>query len=495
MSERLHVFISYSTEDRDLATAIGEELRRAFSPAILKLTIDVEFSFGANWRERLESDLSETDILLIVATGRQKASHSFTGFEVGFFTGSTKHRPKMKGFPEHDRMVIPMAIFTRTPEAVSDIQALNFEPMLIDNSALKDPKRLSSVSDQLPRNNPIFKLFKQILGIINESLKLSQEELEAFDRQLREPAARLTDLVHDELRQRVYSENFPERKIVVRTSPNAADPHRQDALSGASVEFFGRFDAFGFEIPSASVVPWADFASTIAQEEVARAWSDLLRLLVTAALRGDFSDNRQIVTSLDRARAYRMFVARSVIYYSGVREIHIYIVEIRYKDYGDPTTTMLLKAISIGLQYRFMFLEETSEFSPKSFNATLLDKLRAKIVEMTQQLDFLLWMSRDAGLSDAESLIVILGDTAPCEVDKKAMAWEEAKGKLYGAANKALATANNQELLAAKGEFLGVLQDFCGNTDALNRDFTARVLLALERIVSKSTDEHPAKAA
>src|SRR3954471_7171132 len=118
MSERLHVFLSYSTEDRDLATAIGEELRRAFSPAILKLTIDIEFSFGANWRERLEADLSETDILLIVATGRQKASHSFTGFEVGFFTGSTKHQPKMKGFPNQDRIIIPMAIFTRTPEAV-----------------------------------------------------------------------------------------------------------------------------------------------------------------------------------------------------------------------------------------------------------------------------------------------------------------------------------------------------------------------------------------
>ncbi len=79
--DRLHVFVSYSSEDRGLATAISDELRRAFNPTVLKLTIDVEFSLGANWRNRLKADLDDTDILLVVATGKQKVSHSFTGFE------------------------------------------------------------------------------------------------------------------------------------------------------------------------------------------------------------------------------------------------------------------------------------------------------------------------------------------------------------------------------------------------------------------------------
>src|SRR4051812_30256530 len=93
--ERLHVFISYSSEDRDLATKIGEELRRAFNPAILRLTIDVEFALGSNWRDRLKADLDEADILLVVATGKQKVSHSFTGFEVGYFDSSVTHTGKM----------------------------------------------------------------------------------------------------------------------------------------------------------------------------------------------------------------------------------------------------------------------------------------------------------------------------------------------------------------------------------------------------------------
>jgi hypothetical protein len=92
-----------------------------------------------------------------------------------------------------------------------------------------------------------------------------------------------------------------------------------------------------------------------------------------------------------------------------VREFHIF--EIRYKDFGDPTTTMLLKAISVGLQYRFMFLEgKISEFSPDNFNATMQEDLRGKIAEMIQQLDYLLWYSRDAELRKPENILRMLGD-------------------------------------------------------------------------------------
>ncbi|MBR1273220.1 toll/interleukin-1 receptor domain-containing protein [Bradyrhizobium sp. AUGA SZCCT0283] len=486
--ERLHVFISYSSEDRDLATAIAEELRRAFNPTILKLTIDVEFSLGSNWRERLKADLDDTDILLVVATGKQKVSHSFTGFEVGYFDASISHSPKMEHFPTQDRIMIPIAVFTKTPETMSDIQALQinapFEPMVVDPAALKNPASPAGGTNIAMKKTPIFKLFKRIQGIINHSIQLSEEELEAFNAQLLESSARLLNVIHLELQKRVYQENFPERKIVVRTSLAAGRPGHVDALSDATVEFFGRFDSFGFQTPQGGPVPWSQFAENIGEEDIARCWTSTIQMLVSAAMRGDFRDNRQVVTSQEKDRAFRMFVARSVIYYSGVREFHIYIVEIRYKDYGDPTTTMLLKAISIGLQYRFMFLEgKTSEFSPNSFNATLQPGLRGKIAEMIQQLDYLLWYSQDAGLNEPESILQILGDLPTGEIDRKSRIWEEQKSKLYAAAHKMLAT-DDAQLLQNKVEFVTVLQAFCDSTRVLNEDFTSKVLLALGRIVS-----------
>jgi hypothetical protein len=488
VDERLHVFISYSSEDRDLATTIAEELRRAFNPTILKLTIDVEFSLGSNWRDRLKADLDDTDILLVVATGKQRVSHSFTGFEVGYFDASISHSPKMEHFPTQDRIMIPLAVFTKTPDTMSDIQALQinapFDPMVVDPAALKNPASPTGAANVAMKKTPIFRLFKRIQGIINQSIQLSDEDLDAFNAQLLESSARLVNVIHLELQKRVYQENFPERKIVIRTSLAAAHPGRSDALSDATVEFFGRFDSFGFQAPQGGPVSWSQFAESIGEEDIARCWTSTIQMLTSAAMRGDFRDNRQVVTSQEKDRAFRMFVARSIIYYSGVREFHIYIVEIRYKDYGDPTTTMLLKAISIGLQYRFMFLEgKTSEFSPNSFNATLQPGLRGKIAEMIQQLDYLLWYSQDAGLNEPESILQILGDLPTGEIDRKSKIWEEQKGKLYAAAHKILAV-DDEQLLQNKAEFVTVLQAFCESTRVLNEDFTSKVLLALGRIVS-----------
>lgn len=501
LEDRLHVFISYSSEDRGLATAILDELRRAFNPAVLKLTIDVEFSLGANWRERLKADLDDTDILLVVATGKQKVSHSFTGFEVGYFDASMTHSPKMANFPNQNRVMIPIAVFTRTPETMSDIQALQinapFEPMVVDPGALKNAARPADAVDPSVRKNPIFRLFKRIQGIVNQSVQLNDDELQAFDKQLQDSAARLIAIIYLELQKRVFRENFPERKIVVRTGLAAAAPGRDNPLSDATIEFFGRFDSFGFQAPEGNSLPWSQFAGSIEHEEVARSWSDTVQMLVSAAMRGDFRDNRQIVTSQEKDRAFRMFVARSIIYYSGMREFHIYIVEIRYKDYGDPTTTMLLKAISVGLQYRFMFLEgKISEFSPENFNATMQEELRGKVAEMIQQLDYLLWYSRDAGLRKPENILRILGNVQVGEVDSKSGVWEDAKARLYSAARKMLATASDRELPQDKAEFIAVLQAFCDSTKALNEDFTAKVLLALGEIVSgEQTKDHVERAA
>jgi len=70
------------------------------------------------------------------------------------------------------------------------------------------------------------------------------------------------------------------------------------------------------------------------------------------------------------------------------------------------------------------------------------------------------------------------------EIERKSGIWEEQKSKLYAAARKMLATADDRELLQSKAEFVTVLQAFCDSTRVLNEDFTSKVLLALGRIVS-----------
>jgi hypothetical protein len=490
---RLQVFISYATEDETLARAISDELRKAFGPTILRVLIAAEFGLGTTWRQAIEDDLDSTDILLIVATGLQKLSHSFTGFEVGYFKGSKKFRPQMAHF-KSDRLIIPIAIATNIPDPVVDIQSLQLEgpldPLMVEQGILKNRQKFLDTVGYASTKNPLLKLFKRIQSVIKSSFPFNDDELASFDEQIRDSSKRLHEMIFAELRKRISTENFPERKIIIRVEANPTGAPGSDPLSGATVEFLGRsFEVFGFETPARGEISCEAFLASITGEKVAANWSDIIRSVVLAARRGDFRENRRLIASPDKSRFFRIFVARSVLYYSGVNEIHIWAVEVKSRDYGDPGTSMLLKAISVGLQYRFLFLERSSEFSPASFSLTMLDGLREKISDLLQELDFLLWMSKDAGLTEPESLLKIYGHTlAPGELDQKAALWEQRRSELNSAAYAVLGALNNQELATKKGEFVDVLKTFCDSTREMNRDYTARTLHAVEEVVSKPAD-------
>lgn len=157
-------------------------------------------------------------------------------------------------------------------------------------------------------------------------------------------------------------EDIPERKIVICAEPHGAD---ENALFvGAKIQLEGRsFDLFGITETPTRAFTWEQFLSKINPAELAAAWSEGIKVMVAAALKRDYDDNYHVVSSLRGDKAFRLFVSRVVTYYSGSVEIHIYVVEMKIKDYGDQSTTRLLKAISAGLRFRFLILEKQSPFT------------------------------------------------------------------------------------------------------------------------------------
>jgi hypothetical protein len=488
MAQRLQVFISYANEDKNLATAIAEELRTAFGLTSLRVLIGAEVGLGTPWRKQIEDDLDNADILLILATGVEKLSHSFTGFEVGYFKGSKKSRPQMAQF-ESERLIIPIAIATTIPGTVDDVQGVQLDGQVdalkIDQELLKDQEKFARAVDYASDTNPLLKLFKRILSIIGAS-SFNEQELAPFDKQIRDSSKRLHQMIFAELRKRISTEIFPERKIVIRVDPHTGSGGSDDPVAGATIEFHGRsFDVFGFEAPPQGRLDCKAFLTSIPNKRVAAIWSDIIRSQVLAARQQNFRENRRLITSPDKSRFFRIFAANSVLYFSGENEIHIYVVEVKSRDFGDRTTTMLLKAIQVGLQYRFMFLEQSSEFSPASIGVTMKDHLRNTVSDLIQELEYLLWMSKDAGLEQPENLLRIYGhDLKPGELDQKAALWEEKRSALYSAAYAVLGSANDQELIANKAKFIAVLEGFCESTREMNRDFTARTLQAVREVVS-----------
>lgn len=106
---------------------------------------------------------------------------------------------------------------------------------------------------------------------------------------------------------------------------------------------------------------------------------------------------------------FRIFSTAVTSYYSSEIEYQVYVVEVlRRRDHGDPDTTLLLKALDVNLAYRFMFLEDTSEFSPSIFRATKPNELKDRASGLIDQLNVLLLSAEQYELGEPKNIIRIL---------------------------------------------------------------------------------------
>jgi len=129
--DTLNVFMSFASEDAGIANAIAATLRKAF-PRDVEITTMNEFPLGENWRYLIDNSIAKTDVLVAVATGRLKPSHSFTGQEVGSFSFSMRDKPKISK-SDIDRRIIPFAVLASVPDTINE-----FEGITIDRTSLRD---------------------------------------------------------------------------------------------------------------------------------------------------------------------------------------------------------------------------------------------------------------------------------------------------------------------------------------------------------------------
>lgn len=495
MAERLQVFISYASEDAALAQAINAELRTAFSPAIIKTTLDSELRLGEEWRTKLEEALRDADVLLTVATGRQRLSHSYTGYEVGYFSASKREKLKMTHF-DSDRLIISIGILEKIPETLSDIQNLNLTktlmPFLVDENILKNKQTLLRSLESNTAKNPLLKLFLQLNDVVQTLHHFDYDYIEDFKKRAKESADRLYLIFFEAFQNRVSYEQIPERKVIVRFTANTPFESHGDLPPDTTLEFIGEtFAIFNIRQPPDKEISWANFLKQIPFSDAATAWTDIIKTQIMKVQRGELAENRRLLASSDRKRFFRLFVSSSRVYYSGITEVHMDVVEVVLRDYGDPKTTMLLKALQVGLQYRFLFLEgKSSPFSAEKIEATLSRNLPKAASEVLQELDYVEWLSTDAGLSEPDNVLLLLPKPQKGELERRVEEWETVKSDLKSSALQVLRAANNSDpgnksLELAKVGLEDSLTRFCSTTAPMNREFLGNVLRLLTPIVTR----------
>ena len=119
----VNIFISYAREDKELVASIDGLLRDTFEFAPLNIYRDIEIKEGQNWAKQIDVALQEADILLVIFTDRMKMSHSYTGYEIGYFNRSIQQR--RKGNAGFDRIYIPFCIGADVPDTMHDIQGVS----------------------------------------------------------------------------------------------------------------------------------------------------------------------------------------------------------------------------------------------------------------------------------------------------------------------------------------------------------------------------------
>jgi TIR domain len=303
----LSIFVSYAREDRTLASAVVTALQAVFSLAPVTIESDLNFVEGDDFRDAINDKLDAAAALIVLYTARSKPSHSYTGFEVGFFTNSIRKTPDV--IPGVRRFILPVCIGAESPDTLESIHGIRVDPQYVFPPP--DP------------NNPVATLTsdpaKRLLQRIDTLVRAAaQIPIAAKDLDL--VAAGLSASIYSYLANQIADETFPERKIIITSTTRPPIDNDGADLSHSKITLLGKsFEVFGISTPRNpphDILPteysWDDFLSKISKDHVG-IWRVGIKSLVAAVLRGS-GENYLVVTTTSGNRSFRLFVSRIVMF-------------------------------------------------------------------------------------------------------------------------------------------------------------------------------------
>jgi hypothetical protein len=490
----MKIFISYASEDQRIADVLKLSLKAAFRDDI-DITMMSEFATGLNWRGVIQQSISETDIMIVVATGRLKPSHSFTGAEVGAFGQSIYTQPKMTKWPTLPRRMIPFAVLARVPDTINEFEGINIDRTTLrdvrfDPTSLDDNLQRLQAEQQDTQPNSL-KFFLDIQTLLDSRDVDSRRSSIADDR---DRIAILSGFASDMTRQvislilcREKDSQRPRAKLILRTGPGAAQLGESISIVDTTIELVGDFSKiFGPSVRANRRYNWGELVNNI-DFDVSLQWQKALQKLITSREDNVYINDNSII-SFDSKKLYRIFTSTVVIYYDDTVEYQVYAVEILHeRDSGDPTTSLMLHAVDISLGYRFMFLENMSLFSPETFEATALADLKKRTSDMMDYLTVLLLKAEQYQLSDPQNILLILGTDSLQQIQQNYAIWNDAKTDLYTRVKAILRNddlRSNDQLLLIKA-----IKEFRRLTIEMNKYYTNAVISKLQKILSEASTE------
>jgi hypothetical protein len=479
----ISLFVSYASEDQKLVDAIVVGLDTAFRRS-LNIKYMSQFEPGIAFRKEIDDALDAADILLVVASGKEKLSHSFTGYEVGYFRKSQQTRPLITETPHVERLILPFAVVTDIPDTISEIQGVK----------ISKPDQFfvhaggSGVGGYGPQE-AMYKLLVRLDQIINDKEQIRPDADVAAKTKtvLDSTAATFATNLGEVLRRIPITQTFPQLKFTMSIPPDF-DPRRSQLNEVMSVSVFGPTKQLFPGTISRTDLTWSELEKMMGKSDVALNWRDAIEFLVSTSVSQDeFSYADQVMLSADEKSIFRLFVSKRTLYFDGTHEIDIYIVPVlRLGDAGDPVTTYLARAINVALRCRSLFLEPNSPYAKVTFDYETDDeKFLATARELLKELRILYVRGREAQLENPRNVALLFGGQQEGVINVTNMAdeWKELKEALTKAVEKLLLDPKGRLSDTTKVNFLTSLQEFINAMRRMNTIYLKAVLTRLNAVL------------
>jgi hypothetical protein len=345
---------------------------------------------GSEFKKQIESKLEKTDVLIIVYTGVGKPSHGYTGWEVGYFDRILRTAP--------NRMKI--AMYLDSPPAISaDEQGVSLQigREHLQMTVEEFESQLSVKPDdplclQIGRWQDQVAEIMQNAGFSKRELRPEQDAVSCVKTMRMDIFRYLKTTVDITLK--------PQKQITIKAkgsslqqSDNGLPPEAElvPVGSGAPMAIFGLADV---------ATTWDKFLQSTSGSKYRDSWRDAIASVVMSSFPDKINvDNSQIIVSNDETKTYRIILTTASRYYDDCREFNLYLVEaLPRSEYGDRSTTNLLKGLELVCRFRFMFLEEDSEFSHQNILVMPPERIPEVVGRLLKELNLLRKDSRDAGL-------------------------------------------------------------------------------------------------
>jgi hypothetical protein len=484
------VFISYSTEDYDIAQALYQSLQDLGETVYdrVKVFLDSKSMAGGDGiREEIRAALMKSDFLVVLYTGVIKQSH-YTGYEVGFFDALIQAEKKKNG--QSGRKIVSLYL-DQPPNITEDTLGIKIKIESQDLGGSRgDYLRRSS---QSPDDRGELGKFLHQIADKAESRLPSQltEDREAITKNQARRKTKVTDEIIPTLKGKLFDclgtrimRRSVEQKLFEFDFPSSTATYEADSIPDDTKVFqhSSSFDIFGVSGGGGEFLTWKDFKNQIESREgassIVLAMEDVLLSAISPTR---VLENDQIVRSPVNDNIYRILVTRQMDFFNGRKIVHVYFVQtLKGRGLGDPDTSIVLAFINVAAKYRFIFIERESPLSVESFS---ISKDQADLKKLVRQLIHELLLieeeARGNGLDKPAAIYKYFGSDQDRleQVRNLQTQWFENRQKLMLSAEKVISIpTDSPEFSSARDEWLGKLQEFRDASEAINSIVTTQAL-------------------